>query len=77
MNHLEGFDGFILGERIWVEVICGSVRFEFLGRVLHVTETLGGNFHVGFVEGGSINFNHRDIETRIVVVHRQRGGPAT
>lgn len=62
-------NGFVAGKRVWVELICGSIRADFLGVIGHVTETTGENYHVEFRGGFSISFNRSDLKLGRLVVH--------
>lgn len=55
-------NGFIAGKRVWVQVVLGSVRADFVGVIAHVTEMPGENYHVEFRGGFSVSFTQGDLD---------------
>ncbi|HXU18963.1 MAG TPA: hypothetical protein VN788_00110 [Verrucomicrobiae bacterium] len=64
-------NGFRVGQRIWVEVRCGTVQFDFLGTVLYSTEFADHQYHIQFQGGMALRFTREDLKARRVVVRQQ------
>jgi hypothetical protein len=62
-------NGFVAGKRVWVELVCGSIRADFIGVIGHVSETPGENYHVEFRGGFAISFTQGDLERGRVIAH--------
>jgi len=62
-------NGFIVGKRVWIEIVCGSVRADFLGVISHLTEVPGENYHIEFRGGFSMSFNIEDLKLGRVIAH--------
>lgn len=63
-------NGFAAGKRVWVELVSGSLRADFIGVIGHVSETFGENYHVEFRGGFSISFTRNDLEAGRVIAHK-------
>lgn len=61
-------NGFTVGKRLWVEMICNSVRADFLGKLKHMTEIEGENYLLQFHGGFTLSFNKADLEAGRVAV---------
>lgn len=62
-------NGFKPGKTLWVELNCKSIRADFLGRLLYVTETEGNNYHLQFHGGFTLTFNREDLEAGHIKCH--------
>lgn len=61
-------NGFAVGKRLWVEIICNSMRADFLGKLKHITETEGENYLLQFHGGFTLSFNKADLDAGRVAV---------
>lgn len=62
-------NGFVTGRKLWVEIKSNSVRIDFIGRLLYLTEKEGENYHLQFRDGPSLSFNKADLDTGTVACH--------
>lgn len=53
-------NGFAAGKRIWVEICAGTIRADYIGTVLYVTESKAG-YCIQFVGGFVVNFSEEDL----------------
>ena len=61
-------NGFVAGKRVWIEVVCGSMRADFLGVIGHITEMEDG-YHIEFRGGFSVSFTEEDLRLGKIIAH--------
>jgi len=64
-------NGFRVGQKIWVEVRCGTVQLDFIGTVLYSTEFADGQYHIQFQGGTALRFTKTDLKQQRVVVRER------
>jgi hypothetical protein len=62
-------NGFVPGKRVWVELLWGGMRADFIGVIGALNEMPGGNYHVEFRGGFSLSFNQTDLKLGRIIVH--------
>jgi len=65
-------NGFAAGKRLWVEIVCGSIRVDFIGKLLYVTETDGPTYCLQFHDGFTLSFKQADLEAGRVACRETR-----
>ena len=61
---------FATGKRLWVEIVCDSVRADFIGTLLYLTETAGDHYDLCFQGGFTLSFTTADLEAGRVACHQ-------
>lgn len=53
-------NGFAAGKRLWIQIHCGTLRADYVGVVLYVTEAASG-YRVQLDGGFSVSFSDADL----------------
>jgi len=62
-------NGFAAGKRLWIQIHFGTLRADYVGVVLYVTEAASG-YRVQLEGGFSVSFSEDDLrEGRVTALH--------
>jgi hypothetical protein len=60
-------NGFKAGQRVWLEVRCDTVQFDFIGEILFCLELKDNRYHIKFCGGPDLRFSEWDITHHRVI----------
>lgn len=61
-------NGFKAGQRVWVEVRCDTLQFDFIGTILYCMEWPDNRYAIKFRDGGpDLRFSESDLRERRVI----------